>query len=155
MGNEGNSGEAAAAVVNRGHRVGRLLDRVPTLDHEHHWEGEFKGSHGAAEGSTIAIKARLAFRGELIDGNGRIVDGMSEKLDGPDSFTVGGTLDGDVVDLLLWFDAPLLGRSPFVGSGLLTSDAREIDGDWTVGCFNPATCGCDGGGGTFRLKRID
>lgn len=155
MRNEGTSGDAGSADARRGARVLELIDRAPALDHEHHWEGEYFGHHGSASGSTVAVKARLAFHGEVIDGAGRLIDGLNDVLDGKYGFDVDATRVADVVELHLWFEAEVLARAPFVCTGLLTGDGREISGDWTVGCFDPDTCGCDGGGGTFRLKRID
>jgi len=147
--------QADTVVVARPPQLDRLLEDAPRLEPEHHWEGELAGSHGAANGCVIRIAAQIAFPGSLIAGSGR----MLNKLDGSPDFVpdldLTGTLEKGAVALQLWFAGAEIRHVPFVGTGRLSNDAREMTGDWSVQCFNPKTCGCDGGCGTFRLVRVD
>ena len=142
-------------VSRRPPHLARLLDRVPELGHEHHWEGEFTGVHGAASDCEIRVKASIAFHGDLLEGAGRLAYPPAGMPGFDDAFTVSGTIGAETVDFQLWFTAVELGREPIVSSGVLGADGREMSGDWSFQCFNSATCGCDGGGGTFRLRRVD
>jgi hypothetical protein len=146
---------ADTLVIDRPPRLVRLLDWAPQLGHEHNWEGALSGLRGAAQNCEIGLKARIAFHGDLIEGVGRMVNRPEGMPDFNDGFTLSGTLIGDSVDFQLWFAEDLIAREPFAVSGQLSLDARDMVGDWTVRCFNPTTCGCDGGGGDFRLKRVD
>jgi hypothetical protein len=132
-----------------------LLRGLPALSPEHYWEGEFTGARGAAQNCTIGVKAQIGFHGHLIEGAGRAVTFPAEFSDTDASFSLSGVLSFDSVSFQLWFGASQIRHEPFIGSGMLSSDGREIGGDWSVQCFDPETCGCEGGGGVFRLKRID
>ena len=135
--------------------LARLLSSVPDLGPEHHWQGEYTGVSGAAVGCCIRIDAHLAFHGSLIEGAGRLADTQTAIAGWNGSLTLSGTVSGDAVSLDLWMQPPEIGRVPFAGTGTLSSDAREIAGAWSTACFNPETCGCDGGGGKYWLRRID
>ena len=128
-----------------------LLDPALDLARAPHWEGELEGNHGAPKGSTIRVKAQIGFDGSLIEGVGRAVNFPA---DATPELALSGTRESDAVCVQVWFNGEPFGHQPFVCSGELTSDGREMAGDWSVACQNPDTCGCKGGGGRFRLKRI-
>ena len=133
----------------------RLLEEAPRLGHEHNWEGELAGARGAAKGCAIRVKARIGFYGDMTEGVGRAVNFPADMAASDAEFTLSGTLDLDAVAFQIWFAGAPFGHQPFACAGVLGSDGREMTGDWSVGCLFPDACDCDGGGGTFHLKRID
>ena len=142
-------------VIDRPPRLARLLADAPAPGFEHHWEGELAGSSGAAVGCNIKLKASMAFHGALVDGRGRFANVGAGVTDAQATLSISGTLEADVISLRLWSASAELGRVPFEAAGKLECGGREMGGAWSVTCFNPDTCGCTGGGGTFRLKRVD
>ena len=149
------TGTLITVAKRRNPRLVRLLRTVPALGYEHNWEGAFEGARGAAAGCTLRVKAQIAFHGDLIEGAGRFVDFRSGGAAGDDGFALTGTATPGAVSLELWFSAAEARRVPLAATGIIGCNGREMSGDWAVACFNPDTCGCDGGGGTFHLKRID
>ncbi|NJO55637.1 MAG: hypothetical protein HC834_03930 [Rhodospirillales bacterium] len=134
--------------------IAALLDRVPALGPEHVWEGALDGASGSASSWTLKVRAHIAFHGGLIEGTGRME--TPPAVDGAvDTFGLVGTRDGDGVAFALWFDTPAISHVPIETTGRLSADGRTMTGDWTIGCFYPDTCGCTGGGGTYRLERVD
>lgn len=136
-------------------RLGVLLSAIPRHGFEHHWEGEFTGLRGAAQGCEIRVRVRIGFYGDSLEGAGRAINFPADTPESDTEVTLSGSLDGDAVTLQMWFANALIGREAFVSTGVLSSDGREMAGDWSAGCFNPETCGCAGAGGAFLLKRID
>ncbi len=133
----------------------RLIDRVPDLAPDHHWEGEFTGIAGSPKGSVIRIKARIAFHGPLLEGQGRCINWPASELAGQDGLSISGTVGAESLDFQLWFLAADLSRAAIRGCGVLGAQGHAMTGDWSIGCFNPDSCGCDGGSGTFHLRRVD
>lgn len=132
-----------------------LLERLPALGPEHTWEGSLIGATGNAAKSNIGIRAVLRFAHGLVEGTGRVSGLAQTRPTWDDSLEISGTRDGGVVHLQIWFAAAAFARSSFVLSGELSTDERQISGTWVVGCFDPPGCGCQGGGGTFRLDRVE
>lgn len=136
-------------------RLATLLDGVPQLGREHHWEGELTGARGAAESAVLRVSAHIAFHGSLIEGAGRITNADGSIAWGRGEFTLSGGLSGDSIGFDLWLASGDAARVPLSVNGLLSADGREMSGDWSFTCFYPGACDCDGGGGPFRLQRID
>lgn len=142
-----------------------VLRRSPVIDdlarcatapqNEHNWEGTFTGSAGSADGFTVTIKANITFATDLIEGVGRAVNLSADAPAGAGELAISGTQHEDVVHFELWFGAAEMARESFSATGILSADGREMLGRWTVGCFDPQACGCSGGGGEFKLKRVD
>jgi hypothetical protein len=133
--------------------LGQLLKRSPRLSPEHHWEGEFAGAHGSTKSCTLRIKAQIAFRGELVEGKGRCVN-MPADTFGDDTFTLSGTLGAGGLSFHVDFAVAPIGTVPVVADGALSADERTMTGDWSIACIFPDTCDCQGGGGTFELRRV-
>jgi hypothetical protein len=131
----------------------RVLEPAIVLARAPNWEGELDGLKGAAKGSTIRVKARLGLDYAMVEGEGRAVN-LSAGRNHADGFSVSGVLAGAAVELQLFFSGEPFGRQPFICTGTLSEDGREMAGDWSLACLNPDTCGCKGGGGSFRLKRV-
>ena len=69
--------------------------------------------------------------------------------------TVSGAQTDDAVQLSIWFDGTELANFPIECDGVIDPDERLILGAWKTPCVEPDTCGCDGGGGSYKLHRID
>lgn len=136
-------------------RVAELLDRLPQRGPEHSWEGALQGVYGSAGSGKIEFKATIAFHGELIEGTGRVSRLAQARPEWDDSLVLSGSRREGAVNFDIWLTASAFGRSAFSTVGQLSADGREMTGDWSVGCFDPAACGCKGGGGTYRMTRID
>lgn len=134
-------------------RLSALLSDAPRIGPDRHWQGEFEGTRGACKGSSLHISAHIAFHGTLLEGNGRFTNPPEPSWD--DRIALAGTGYAGAVDFQVWFSAQAFRPSPFACSGRLSVDEREMTGTWSFACFNPDSCGCNGGGGTFELRRID
>lgn len=120
---------------------------------ERQWEGDLKGEHGAASDHTVFVRAQIGFHGGLIAGEGSAPQFPRSRP--PGTFSLTGTASGFAVSFALWFADESVGRRPFACDGALDAEAREMRGTWSFHCFNPETCGCDGGGGVFHLWRVE
>lgn len=134
-------------------RLAALLAEAPRIGPDHHWQGELKGKHGACKGSSLRISAHIAFHGTLVEGRGSFTNAPEASWD--DRIALAGTGNAGAVDFQVWFSAQAFRSSPFACLGQLSLDQREMTGSWSFACFNPDTCGCEGGGGIFELRRID
>jgi hypothetical protein len=134
--------------------VAKLLATTPALGPEHIWEGALTGASGSASTWTLNVRAHIAFHGGLIEGRGCIAEPPA--IDGAvDTFSLVGTRHGDVVAFAIWLDTAALSHVPIETTGHLSADGLTMAGAWTVGCFYPDSCGCTGGGGTYRLEQIE
>lgn len=122
---------------------------------EQHWEGVLKGEHGSAKTGRVEVKARLRFQNAVLDGRG-VTHTFPTRLRGqPCEFDVSGVIEGDGdLAFQLWFIEPEIGHVPFELEGALSSNGARMTGAWTCACFYPDRCGCGGGGGSFRLKKV-
>lgn len=136
-------------------RIAALLERLPRSEPEHSWEGVLQGATGSTTGHTIEFRATLAFHGGLIEGTGRVAALARSRPDWDDSLVLSGASRDGEVSFSIWLAASAFKQSAFSTTGHLSVDGGEMTGDWSVGCFDPVGCGCQGGGGTFRMKRID
>ncbi len=129
----------------------------PTLDlaRAPHWEGELTGTQGAPKGCVMRLEAQIDFNRHSIEGVGRAVNFPSDVPSSHAELTLSGSCSLETVMFEIWFSGTPYGHQPFCGAGTLGNDGREMSGDWSVACLTPDSCGCNGGGGTFRLKRID
>lgn len=132
-----------------------MLAEVPRISPDHHWQGKLKGTHGASNGSSLRISAQLGFHGSLLEGTGHFTNGPKDDPSWDDKVALAGTGHDGVIDFQVWFSAQAFRSTPFACSGQLSADEREMTGIWSFACFSPAICGCEGGGGTFELRRID
>jgi hypothetical protein len=119
---------------------------------EHEWEGEFNGSSGSARRLVFTMRAALVVTSGVVEGNGRARD-FPYQINEPRDLIITGTRSDQLIAMELWFDARFLARTPFVCMGLLSTDERQILGDFSLACFTG--CGCHGGAGRFVLRRVD
>ena len=135
--------------------LSRLLETSPVLERRRRWEGELTITRAVNPGFVFRVVADIAIHGELIEGTGRSHT-MPYDLSGRDAeFTLAGTSAAGALAFQVWFAAAEWRARPFIASGHLSSDGRQMSGDWSTQCMQPRTCGCDGLGGPFRLHRID
>ena len=62
---------------------------------------------------------------------------------------------GQSAEFVMHFEADTVRRSPFTCAGKLDGNQKSLRGSWSVTCFNPDSCGCEGGGGDFNFWRVD
>ncbi|MBI1339137.1 hypothetical protein GC169_02840 [bacterium] len=136
--------------------IASLLQLDIVAEPKHHWEGVLAGGYGSAEKGRVEVKAFLRFQADMIDGEGASHTFPSRLNGAPCTFAVTGRISafGDVA-FEVWFDDQECGRIPFTCTGQIAADWRTISGDWSCACFYGDACGCDGGGGTFELRRVD
>jgi hypothetical protein len=146
------SGKLLTTLLRRPPSRKRILEPAIDIERAPNWEGELDGSFGAPEGATIRIKAHIGFDYQMIEGEGRAVNLPAKGY--ADGFALSGVLTESAVALQIWFNGEPFGRQPFLCTGDLSEDGRAMAGDWSVACQNPDSCNCQGGGGTFRLKRV-
>lgn len=119
---------------------------------EHLWEGELKGRYGICRRATIEVRARIAFRGDLVNGRG-VTPNFPYGHEGG-AFTLDGALTGAKVAVDLVMEDETFRQTIYACDGVMNAAEDEIDGVWTVGCLRPRECGCKGGGGVFRLQKV-
>lgn len=117
---------------------------------DYHWEGVFEFDVGGDAEDNFRIKAMIGFHGDVVEGSG-VLDLLTGDAGGEIGLT--GTRLGENVHFEMWYDSAEA-RSPFVCVGALSADEQAMDGSWTFACFDPENCGCDGGAGAFRLRRV-
>ena len=118
-----------------------------------HWEGRLKGRRGIARNHAVFIKADIRFPAGVIEGRGVAPEFPTSE---PGSlFDLDGALSGQAADFALYFLASTVRRSPFTCTGKLDGKQKNLRGSWSFTCFNPDTCGCEGGGGDFHFWRVD
>jgi len=127
-----------------------------TLHKKGHWRGRLCATEAGNTGEGDAtLNADLEFCDSMIDGLGRALDCPANGSDAEKAFHLTGIRVGKSVEFQIWFSSKQLSRAPFICSGALSDNEREMAGTWTIGCFDPRECGCSGGRGTFTFKRID
>lgn len=67
---------------------------------------------------------------------------------------VDGERVGDIINMDVHIVPDGLRLTPMSCYGVANSDHKEYEGDLTMACLYPATCGCDGLTGTFRLTAV-
>lgn len=121
-----------------------------------HWKGKIIATEAGNTGKGQAtLNAEIEFVDGVIDGRGEALDCPADGTSADRAFHLTGTQDGRSVNFQIWFGAERLARAPFICSGELSENEREMAGSWTVGCFDPKECGCAGGVGNFALRRVD
>lgn len=129
-------------------RVSELLTTVLAY-REERWQGEFSGEGGSTKNVEFEFDATLQLWGSGLSGTGSLLGPPPPE----DALTFAGTREGHALDLLVWFDFPDISVKPFVCTGRLSADEREISGTFAVECLHPDECGCAGGTGSFRMHR--
>lgn len=116
------------------------------------WEGRLKGKRGAARKHTVFALAQLRFVGGVMEGAG-VTPEFPSSAPGS-SFALDGRLSGSSADFAILFEAEGIRSSPFICTGALDAESRNLRGKWEFTCFSPDTCGCKGGGGDFHFWRV-
>jgi hypothetical protein len=145
---------AVLARPTRASTLERLLESVREIGPGRRWEGAFIADYGKAKGETLRIRAQLHILGTQLEGVGHVTNRPVDRLMGTHGVVLSGTVVAGEVMLRLWFEACDIGRMPLVGSGALATHEGALHGYWTGGNCNTTARGC-GGGGTFRLERVD
>ena len=141
--------------IARSPALSRLLENCPQLNREHHWEGDLTITRAVNPGFVFKVKASIGIHGDLIDGTGRSYTMPYKLTEADGAFTLSGSLAAGTVAFQLWFSGTDWRQRPFVATGHIGVDGREMSGDWTTQCMQPTGCGCAGLGGPFRLQRVD
>jgi hypothetical protein len=123
----------------------------PVPDQE--WEGELKGRYGICRRAKILVRAQMAFRGDLVSGQG-VTPNFPYGREGG-AFTLDGALKGSAFEIDLVMDDADFRQTTYACTGVMNAAEDEIEGKWTVGCLRPRECGCKGGGGVFRLQKVE
>jgi hypothetical protein len=133
-------------------KPGLALQPFAEKQPEHLWIGALTGARGACRNAQIELQAQISITAGVLIGRGAAAN---FPYDAPGAAVVldGGAARGGVhFDLIIERDD--LARAPFVCDGLMNADQTEMSGDFALACIYPKTCGCAGGGGSFRLTKV-
>jgi hypothetical protein len=117
------------------------------------WRGLLKGRTGSAHSFNLNIECRICFSKSLIEGTGRSRGPAKNFI--RTEFLLSGSMQGELVELDLYFDIDFLNKNPFRLDGVVERNSGTVDkisGKFAISCFTD--CGCGGGAGEFVLHRI-
>ncbi len=126
--------------------------KLDTAPHpEQHWEGCFDYDDDG-DPEQFHIIAHLRFGGGLFEGAGKVAaKGSEESLD----VALSGETNGQDVSFAMWISEEEVRFQHFSCTGTMSADETAMDGDHSYPCWDPENCGCEGGSGTFEMRRVE
>lgn len=114
------------------------------------WEGAFVHTTSSPNESYY-LRAAIGMNGGALQGEGYLspdpADIHSIEAD------IAGSVDGRNISFAVWVRTEHRSE-PFTCTATIDAQADVIRGTWRHPCYRGEGCNCEGGGGTFELRRI-
>jgi CDGSH-type Zn-finger protein len=128
------------------------LAQLENKQPEHEWIGELQGRRGICRKTRIEVRAMLSFTGGVLIGCGA---SANFPYDDPGAhISIDGSAGAAGVSFDLVIERGVFAAKSFICDGVINAAEDEISGGFAIGCLYPESCGCKGGGGSFRLTKV-
>ncbi|MFZ4068703.1 MAG: hypothetical protein ACOYJ6_01190 [Caulobacterales bacterium] len=120
---------------------------------EHVWVGALKGAQGACRKAKIDLRAQISITGGVLIGRGASANFPHDAPGAAVALEGGASAGGVHFDLVI--ETGDLARAPFLCAGVMNAAETEMTGGFEIRCIYPGICDCAGGGGSFRLTKVE
>ena len=120
-----------------------------------HWEGRLTGESGTMEDDPgFRLIVTLRFDAADVDGEGRLY-GVEPHEAVEARLFIEGEAEGAALEFDLRIANLAVRNTPFRVIAAIDPHRRRIDGKAFIECYEPETCGCEGGAASIWLRRVD